>query len=112
VQTSVGTALSGLQRVAYLGAPRKAREMSWSLLPQAVALTEYADSEAPYATAESLWTEGLAQGLYARYYADASTRGASDFALYQTASAADPLERDGTYSVRWGVRLSLRRVTT
>lgn len=110
-------ALSGRQRVARHATARASRDLTFDLLEQRYALTEYADTTEPTGTVEAMWRYALSAGYPVRYYEDETSRTSGSYSLYvlrgeeNTGQRTDVVDRDGRYRVRWAARFPLRRVT-
>lgn len=102
----ISESLSGLHRVSNFGTSVRQRELAFRLLPRAVALDEYATATEPYGTWEQAW-ESMRLGRPARIYADEATRTSTSYSLVRTRSVADPLARDPSTPLRWGVDLQV-----
>jgi len=102
----ISESLSGLHRVSNFGTSVRQRELAFRLLQRSVALDEYATSTEPYGTWEQAW-ESMRLGRPARIYADETSRTSTSYSLVRTRSVADPLARDPSTPLRWGVDLQV-----
>ena len=102
----ISESLSGLHRVSNFGTSVRQRELAFRLLQRSVALDEYATSTEPYGTWEQAW-ESMRLGRPARIYADEASRTSTSYSLVRTRSLSDPLARDPSTPLRWGVDLQV-----
>ena len=102
----ISESLSGLHRVSNFGTSVRQRELAFRLLQRSVALDEYATSTEPYGTWEQAW-ESMRLGRPARIYADETSRTSTSYSLVRTRSVSDPLARDPSTPLRWGVDLQV-----
>jgi len=106
---SVARTISGITRTSRIAAPHKLRDVSWLMLPQALALAEYGAATAPTGTAEHAWQESLSLGRRLRLYDDAATRTTSSYGIYKVIDLAQPITRSGQPITRFDFRLKLAR---
>jgi hypothetical protein len=102
----ISESLSGLHRVSNFGTSVRQRELAFRLLQRSVALDEYATTTEPYGTWEQAW-ESMRLGRPARIYADETSRTSTSYSLVRTRSVSDPLARDPSTPLRWGVDLQV-----
>jgi hypothetical protein len=102
----ISESLSGLHRVSNFGVSVRQRELAFRLLQRSVALDEYATTTEPYGTWEQAW-ESMRLGRPARIYADETSRTSTSYSLVRTRSVSDPLARDPSTPLRWGVDLQV-----
>lgn len=102
----ISESLSGLHRVSNFGASVRQRDLAFRLLQRSVALDEYATATEPYGTWEQAW-ESMRLGRPARIYADEASRTSTSYSLVRTRSVSDPLARDPSTPLRWGVDLQV-----
>jgi hypothetical protein len=105
----ISESLSGLHRVSNFGTSVRQRELAFRLLQRSVALDEYATTTEPYGTWEQAW-ESMRLGRPARIYADETSRTSTSYSLVRTRSVSDPLARDPSTPLRWGVDLQVADV--
>ena len=105
----IAESLSGQYRVSNFGESVRQRELAFRLLQRSVALDEYATATEPYGTWEQAW-ESMRLGRPARLYADEATRTSTSYSLVRTRSLTDPLARDPSTPLRWGVDLQVADV--
>ena len=103
--SGIARTVDGLARVVSIGAARNERDVSWSLVPQEVTLSEYA--AAPQQSLEHAWSESIARGHTLRLYDDETQLIAGSYSSYQTRSLEEPSTRSDDYPVRWDVGLEL-----
>lgn len=105
----VAETLSGLTRTSRFVTPTKTRDLSWHLLPQEVALEEYATTTEPKGALETAWVESISKGYACRYYADeADLDTGAGYSALVSRDVAEPLSRDEQYPLRWAAQLRLR----
>jgi hypothetical protein len=116
--TGVAVSLSGRTRIARHATARAVRELTYDLLAERYALTEYAPAAEPTGTLEHVWSEALSLGRPVRYYEDEGSRTSTSYRLYTLQAAAlqggdrraivDRSTRGAR--LRWDATLPLRRV--
>lgn len=102
----VARTLRGDVRASNFGTPYKMRELGWHLLPQEIALEQYATTTAPKSAFESCWLESLSRGHAFRYYPDEDDLSSgSGYTTMRISEITEPLQRDDRYLKRWTASL-------
>lgn len=96
----ISRSISGLTRASTFGTPRKERSLTANLLPETFALDEYAPSNTPYATFESMHVRAAGLGRTIHFIPDA-TLPLDYIEMHLAPPLVDNLRRDDTYRLRW-----------
>jgi hypothetical protein len=105
----IAESMGGAYRVSNFGEATRTRDLAFRLLDRSVALDEYASSTTPYNTWEQAWAS-MRLGRPVRIYPDDASITSSSYTLARTRSLGDPLQRDPSTRLRWGVDLEVADV--